>query len=76
MRTFSHLCQYLADFFSEREMFYIKIVEKNRKTHFISKNVFSEYRTIYEIISKNAVEPERPQIIIWRRTECCSIKTT
>ena len=64
MKTFSYLWQYLAEFFIEWEMFQINDVEKI-KTHFIFNNFFSENRAVYEILSKNVVEPERPQMI-WR----------
>ena len=29
-----------------------------------------ENRTVYEIMSKNVVEPERPHMTIWRRIAC------
>ena len=41
-----------------------------------SVNFFSENRAVYEITSKNVVEPERPQITIWRRVACWISKTT
>jgi hypothetical protein len=31
---------------------------------------FSENRAVYEIVSKNMVEPERPQLAIWRNVAC------
>ena len=37
---------------------------------------FSENRAAYEIMSKNMVEPERPQMAIWRRVACWIIKAT
>jgi hypothetical protein len=42
-------------------MFQTKVVEKI-KTHFMFNNFFSESRAVYEIMSKNMVEPEGPQI--------------
>jgi len=48
-------------------MFRTKIVEKI-KTHFIFSNSPTsppKYLAIYEIICKNVVKPERPQLIIW-----------
>jgi hypothetical protein len=39
MKTFSYLWQYLAEFFSEREMFEIKVYRKPN-THFIGGNIF------------------------------------
>ena len=41
MKTFSYLCQYLANFFLEWEMFWTKAVEKI-KTHFMLSNSFSK----------------------------------
>jgi hypothetical protein len=65
MKTCSHFWQYLAEFFLEWEMFQIKVIEKN-KTHILcSLTFFLEYLAVYEIISKNIVELERPQTI-WR----------
>jgi hypothetical protein len=56
-------------------MFQIKAVEKI-KTHFVLSKFFSENHVIYEIMSKNMVEPERPQTI-WRpRLEYWIIKAT
>ena len=47
-----------------------KICRENQNTHFESHNF------LYEIMSKNMVEPERPQTI-WRiRVECCISKVT
>ena len=39
-------------------------------------NFFSENRTVYEKISKSLVEPERPQIAIWRRVAFYISKAT
>jgi hypothetical protein len=62
MKTFTHLWQYLAEFFLEWEIFQIKVVEKI-KTHILcSETFFFENRVVREIMSKNVVEPERPQI--------------
>ena len=37
----------------------------------------SENRAVYELMSKNVVEPERPQVAIWRmRVECWISKAT
>ena len=69
MKTFSHLCQYLAEFFLEWEMFWTKFVEKI-KTYFICNNFFSpENLAIYETMSKNMVEPGGRgtyDVTIWR----------
>jgi hypothetical protein len=42
-------------------MVYTKGVEK-MKTHILYTTTFSENRAVHEIMSKNDVEPERPQI--------------
>jgi hypothetical protein len=62
MKTFSHLRQYLASSFLEWQVFETKAVEKN-KTH-ISCLIFFffESRAVYEIMSKNEVDPEGPQM--------------
>jgi hypothetical protein len=53
---FSHLWQYLSDFFLE--MFQIKVVEKI-KTHILcSVTFFSENHAVCEIMSENIVETE------------------
>jgi predicted RNA polymerase sigma factor len=38
-----------------------KSYRENKNTHFVFNNLFSENRTIYEIISKNIVETDRSQ---------------
>jgi hypothetical protein len=75
MKTFSHLWEYLAEFFLEWEMFETKVVEKI-KTHIFFQWLFSESRAVYEIMSKNYVEPERPQMAKCRRFACWIIKAT
>ena len=61
MKTFSHLWQYLAKFFLKWEMLQTKVVEKIR-THVLRSVTFSENRAVREIMPKNMVEPERPQM--------------
>ena len=41
MKAFSHLCQYLAEFFLQREMFEIQVVVKI-ETRFKFNNFFSK----------------------------------
>ena len=43
---------------------------------FYVQQLFSENRGIYEIMSKIVVEPERPQMTIWRRVACWIIEAT
>ena len=60
MTTFSRLLQHLADLFLKRGMFQIESVE-TIKTHILCSTPFffsSENRTVYEIMSKNVVEPD------------------
>jgi hypothetical protein len=63
-------------------MFYTKIADKI-KAHILYSITFffffspPENRAGYVIISKNMVEPERPQMTIWRmRVTCWIIKAT
>jgi len=43
-------------------------------THFMFNNfLFFENRGFYEIMWKNTVEPDRPQMIIWRMCTACWI---
>ena len=42
-------------------MFYTKVVEKI-KIRILCSITFSENRTVYEIVSKNTVETEKPQM--------------
>ena len=39
MKQYLLVCQYLAKFFLEKEMFQTKFVEKN-ETHFVISNIF------------------------------------
>ena len=62
MKRFLHLWQYLAELFLEWEMFETNVVDKI-KTHMLyGQYIFSENRAVYEIMLKNVVEPEGPQI--------------
>jgi len=42
-----------------------KRYKENQNTHFTFSNFF-ENHTVYEIMWKNIVEPEEPQMTIWR----------
>jgi hypothetical protein len=49
-----------------------KSCRENQNTHFVFSNCFFENRAVYEIMWKNIVETDRPQMIIWRmRFACC-----
>jgi len=49
-----------------------KSCTENQNTHFVFSNFFSENRAVYEIMWKNMVEPDRPQII-WRMRFACLV---
>jgi hypothetical protein len=50
---------------------------ENQNPHFMFNNFFSEDRTVYEIMWKNVVQPDRPQMTIWRmRISCWTPKAT
>jgi hypothetical protein len=42
-----------------------KSCRENQNTHFMFNNFFSENRAICEIMWKNMVQPDRPQMTIW-----------
>jgi hypothetical protein len=48
-------------------------VAQNIEAHFMFSTVFFEIRAMYEIMSKNMVEPDRPQMTIWRMRIACWI---
>ena len=56
MKTFSHLRQYLPEFFLESEIFQIQVAEKI-KTHFMLHNVFPK---IVPFEMSQNIEPEKP----------------
>ena len=68
---FLHLWQYVSEFFLEWDMFWTNVVEKI-KTQFMFKNsplppsLPPENRAIYGIMRENIIDPDRPQITIWR----------
>jgi hypothetical protein len=43
------------------------------KTHILCWVTFSENRAVYEIMWKSAVQPDRPQMTIWRMRIACWI---
>jgi hypothetical protein len=62
MKTNTHFWSCRAQFFLEWEMFHIKFVEKF-KTHILFK-----YCLACWIMWKYIVEPDRPQMTIWRKS--------
>jgi Rps23 Pro-64 3,4-dihydroxylase Tpa1-like proline 4-hydroxylase len=65
MKSNIHFLSYLAQFFLEREMFQTKVVEKI-KTHIWNSVTFFLNRAVYERMWLNTVEPDRPQMAIYR----------
>jgi uncharacterized membrane-anchored protein YhcB (DUF1043 family) len=62
MKTSPHLCQNLARSPLESETFQTKVVEKFKTHTSIFSNLISENRAVYEIMSKNMVEPDVSQM--------------
>jgi hypothetical protein len=61
MKAFSYLWQYLDKFFLVWEMFRKNLIE-NIETHISGSVTFFENRVVYEIMSKNVLKPEGPQM--------------
>jgi hypothetical protein len=60
MKSFSHLWQYLAEFFLECEIFEVNVAEKIKILILYSVTFFPpENRAVYEIISKNVCSQRR-----------------
>ena len=54
--------------------FSAKSCRENQRKHFMFNNfLFFENRAVYEIMWKNIVGPDRPQVTIWRRRIACWI---
>jgi hypothetical protein len=43
----------------------------NIQTHFVFSDFFFENFAVYEITWKNIVEPQRPQMTVWRMRIAC-----
>jgi len=56
-------------------MFETNFVEKI-KTNFMFNNFFPENCAVYEIVWENTVQPDRPQMKIWRTRIACWISKT
>jgi hypothetical protein len=76
MKAFSHLRQYLAEFFLEWEIFQIPFVQGEKNTHIVFSNFFSENRAVYEMMSKYMAEPELQQRIWLMRFACWKSRAT
>jgi hypothetical protein len=51
-------------------MLHSKVV-KQPNTHLMFNNFFSENRAVYEIMWKNILDTDRPQMTIWRMRIAC-----
>jgi hypothetical protein len=52
--------------FSKNEKYFRqKLYRKSKHTHFKCNNCFFENRAVYDIMWKNILEPDRPQVTIW-----------
>jgi hypothetical protein len=54
-------------------MFQKKTCTENQTTYFKLSNLFFENNAVYEVTWKNIVDPDRPQITIWRMRIACWI---
>ena len=72
--TWRHLWLHLARFFTKREMFPIKDLEKIKTQFFFSQELFCfETHVVYEIMWKNTAQPDWPQMTIRRMRNACRI---
>jgi hypothetical protein len=62
MNTYVHLRQYVTEFFLEWEMFQTNVVKKI-KMHNLTFNFFPKI-VVYEMMWKDVLQPDRPQITI------------
>jgi len=63
MKTNIHFRSYFAHFFYNKNISH-KICREIQNTHFMFSNIFSKNRAVYEIMWKNTVELDRPQMTI------------
>jgi len=64
MKTDVHFLSYLAQPFLEWEMFQKKSCWEKENSHFTFNNFSFEKRSVYEIMWKNNVQPDRAQMTI------------
>ena len=55
--------------------FQTEVVEKSKYTFYVQL-LFSENRAVYEIMRKNILQPDRPQMTIWRMRIACWLPET
>jgi uncharacterized Fe-S cluster-containing MiaB family protein len=65
MKTNIHSLSYLAQFFLERKRFQTKVVDKIKTYILCSVNFLSENRAVYEVMWKDNVQPDSPQMAIY-----------
>ena len=75
MKTFSHLWQYLAEFFLEWEMFQIKVVKKIKTRILCSATFFRKSCCLWDNVEKYGGAREAADVIR-RRVACWIIKAT
>jgi len=73
MKAHVRVWWYIAEFFVEWEMFQTNVAEKIKTRFLCSIPFFHENRAFYEIIWKNIVQPDRPQMTIWFMPIACSV---
>jgi hypothetical protein len=71
MKTKMQLSLYLAHYL-ECKMFQTEVIER-KKTHVLCSVAIFLNRTVYETMWKNTVEPDSPQMTIWRMRIACWI---
>ena len=71
MNTNIHFWSYLSQLFLEWETLSIEVVRKSNT--FYIQWLFFFNCAVYEIMSRNIVEPGRPQMTIWRMCIACWI---
>jgi hypothetical protein len=60
----------------EEKYFKSKVLRKSKYAFYIQHLFFKKNRAVYELISTNMVEPEKPQTATWRRVACWISKAT
>ena len=70
-KTNAHFLSHLAQFYKEWEMFQTKVVGKFKTPISCTITFFFENRAFYEIMWKNIVELDKPQMTIWGMRIAC-----
>ena len=72
MKTWAHLWQYLAESFLEWEMFQTKMHRKSKHILY-SVTLSRKSCRLWEKVEKIILEPDKPQMTIWRMRTACWI---